>query len=330
MAKHKAKTVSAPVDASDKAGPTGDVTSKPSTTKREPSAAAAVATPIKGGGDADDLVLDPELESHVRPLTPEERKGLEEAIKTAGKVRDPIIVWNGQRIVVDGHNRLRIARGCGATFTVEEMKFPDRNSVKEWMIQNQLAKRNLSPELMKYYRGHMYRSQTRQGKRNDLEGGQNAQKSTTAQQLAERYKVDEKTIRPDADLARVVDTLAELHGPEVRAKILSRAVKVTQAQLDQIAKEPPSEQVPLIKHLLEHGEMKKEQRPKPSPVDSLEKSWKKLKSDGERKDFLTRLLADEAAARLIRSLQPGVGGAEEPGAGPADGHGGEDDDASLA
>ena len=54
-----------------------------------------------------ELVIDPEFESYVPPLTQEEFDLLEENILCMHRVMEPIIVWEGN-IIVDGHNRLTL------------------------------------------------------------------------------------------------------------------------------------------------------------------------------------------------------------------------------
>jgi len=49
--------------------------------------------------------VDPEFQSVVAPLRPEERSQLESNIATGG-CRDALVVWKG--ILLDGHNRLEI------------------------------------------------------------------------------------------------------------------------------------------------------------------------------------------------------------------------------
>ena len=52
------------------------------------------------------LKIDPEFQNKIPPLTEDEYRQLEENILEAGKVFEPITVWNGT--IVDGHNRYRI------------------------------------------------------------------------------------------------------------------------------------------------------------------------------------------------------------------------------
>ena len=53
-----------------------------------------------------------------------------------------MVTWNG--ILVDGHNRYRIAQEYDIDFVTVEKEFADMNAVKEWMINNQFGRRNLN------------------------------------------------------------------------------------------------------------------------------------------------------------------------------------------
>jgi ParB-like chromosome segregation protein Spo0J len=94
-----------------------------------------------------------ELEVLIPPLTSEEFKQLERNILEEG-IRDPLVTWNG--ILVDGHNRYRIAQEHDMNYVTVEKEFSDMNAVKEWMVNNQLGRRNLPEfvrgELLSYVR----------------------------------------------------------------------------------------------------------------------------------------------------------------------------------
>ena len=82
-----------------------------------------------------------ELESLIPPLSNEEFKQLERNILEEG-IREPLITWNG--ILIDGHNRFRIAQEHDMNYETLEKEFENINLVKEWMINNQFGRRNLS------------------------------------------------------------------------------------------------------------------------------------------------------------------------------------------
>lgn len=84
--------------------------------------------------------IDKEFESLIPPLSAEEFQQLEENCVKEG-IRDALITWNG--ILVDGHNRFKIAAKHGLHWNEKRMEFADRDSAKAWIIRNQLGRRNL-------------------------------------------------------------------------------------------------------------------------------------------------------------------------------------------
>jgi N6-adenosine-specific RNA methylase IME4/ParB-like chromosome segregation protein Spo0J len=94
-----------------------------------------------------------ELESLIPPLSNEEFKQLERNILEEG-IREPLITWNG--ILIDGHNRYRIAQEHDMNYETLEKEFDNINDVKIWMVNNQLGRRNLPEfvrgELLSYIR----------------------------------------------------------------------------------------------------------------------------------------------------------------------------------
>lgn len=120
-----------------------------------------------------DIRIDPEFETLIPPMTPQERAGLEENLLADG-CREPLAIWYerpgcpcGNRpehvshglfrcgvcgrdfavapILLDGHNRLRICTQHGIRYeTVDPQGIADRDSAKAWIIRNQVGRRNLN------------------------------------------------------------------------------------------------------------------------------------------------------------------------------------------
>lgn len=90
--------------------------------------------------------IDKEFESLIPPLTDDEFKQLEENCVRDG-IRDPLVLWrvpNGDDILIDGHNRWKIAaQHAGMPFETVHMEFDNRDQVKAWIYRNQLGRRNL-------------------------------------------------------------------------------------------------------------------------------------------------------------------------------------------
>lgn len=89
-----------------------------------------------------DLQLDEEFQRLLGAHSCEEFEQLKQNLIADGRVIDPIIVWEGQDIVVDGHTRYQIALAEGIPFEVIELPFVDREAVKQWIYGHQFGRRN--------------------------------------------------------------------------------------------------------------------------------------------------------------------------------------------
>lgn len=93
-----------------------------------------------------DFRVDEEFKNLIPPLSPDEYKQLEDNILADG-IRDPLVVWlvpNGQRILVDGHNRFEIAQRHELEYETVDIQFESRDDAEAWIILNQFGRRNLS------------------------------------------------------------------------------------------------------------------------------------------------------------------------------------------
>lgn len=92
----------------------------------------------------EELQIDSELSALIPPLTEDERRQLEANLRVDG-CRDPLVVWQEQGILLDGHNRYRLCQQHHIEFDVRQVSLPDRNAAKVWIIRNQFGRRNLTP-----------------------------------------------------------------------------------------------------------------------------------------------------------------------------------------
>ena len=211
-----------------------------------------------------EIVIDPEFQALIPPLSDEERTQLKANLLREG-CRDPLVVWKGQNILLDGHNRYSICTKLGIEFTTVEIEVRDREEAIAWIIENQLGRRNLTPEAISYLRGKHYNQQKQQGKRTDLTSYQDDTKLNSEAQsgdklddvtsrhfgekldsgqsgdklsgtLAKTYKVGARTIERDAQFAQAVDKLAEVVGEDIRPAILTRNAKVSKTEVLKLAK----------------------------------------------------------------------------------------------
>ena len=183
------------------------------------------------------IILD-ELRDFISPLSKEESEGLEQDIIKDG-ISDPLIIWEttpkvaGLKneetktvyVLVDGHNRYRISQKYNLDFRIILRNYKDIQEVKDSMLNKQLNRRNLTLEQISYYRGLKY---------NIIIKNQEGLPKTVnvAFNLAQEFKVNEKTIRRDAEFAKGLDKLT----PELRQDVLTGKAKVNKSDIVNLAK----------------------------------------------------------------------------------------------
>lgn len=100
--------------------------------------------------ESKDFEIRKEFCSLIGELTEDERSGLTQQLKEQGGTRDAMVVgeWmeagSPVRVLVDGHNRLEICQAEGLTWHTKTIRFEGESDAKVWMIQNQLARRNIT------------------------------------------------------------------------------------------------------------------------------------------------------------------------------------------
>lgn len=89
------------------------------------------------------MKVDPAFQRLIRPLNADEAKDLEADIVAHG-VLSPLIIWDEENILVDGHHRHAICERLGLTWPEKRISFRARDQVEEWIIRSQFGRRNLS------------------------------------------------------------------------------------------------------------------------------------------------------------------------------------------
>jgi len=191
-----------------------------------------------------------ELEALIPPLTTEEYKQLERNILEEG-IRDPLVTWNG--ILVDGHNRYRIAQEFDIDFVTVEKEFADMNAVKEWMINNQFGRRNLN----KYQRSFLallledvYNEKAK--KKMKLSEGKGMQKSADLKQpeFIVRKELG-KVANVSHDTISKVKKIESVASPEIKAKLITGQISINEAFKEIKKEEKKVERVELIQKQIE-------------------------------------------------------------------------------
>ncbi len=186
------------------------------------------------------IIIREDFKALIPPLSKDEIQQLEDNILKEG-VRDPLIIWQSgdSFVLVDGHNRFSICKKHGLDFPFKKAEFKDDDEARDWMIKNQLGRRNLSQEQQSYLRGMRYNREKSQGKRTDLTLDHNDPKSTlsTAAQLAQEYKVGEATIKRDGEFAKALEKIGN-ENPTLKEDIMKGKSKLSKKEIRSKANNP--------------------------------------------------------------------------------------------
>jgi hypothetical protein len=184
------------------------------------------------------LQIDPEFKNLIPPLSFEEKLQLESNLKEFGCL-NPLIVWLGQDILLDGHNRYEICSREQIPYKILEIEIADREAAICWIANHQLGRRNITPEVASYLRGKRYlhlKGDRADNLKQNSPNGKSCLSVNMAKTLAAEYKVGERTIRTDAQFSRALDTLAQILGNEIKHSILARNSGLTKKDVLSLAK----------------------------------------------------------------------------------------------
>ena len=190
-----------------------------------------------------EIIIDDEFRLLLPPLDKVTYAWLEENILTHG-CREPLVLWNG--ILIDGYNRYEISTKHDIPFNTVAMEFDSRDNVLIWIVSTQVARRNLTPFQLSYYRGLHYNADKRVLKN---EGGRNqfsernevkVQKepkpldNSTATRLAAQYNVSRSTIKRDSQLADAISAIG-ITSPAAKRDILAGKARVSRKKLCELS-----------------------------------------------------------------------------------------------
>lgn len=92
------------------------------------------------------ITVDPDFSAIWGDLDAEAYEGLKAEIKEDG-IRDPLVIWNPENnyILIDGHNRLRIAEELHLhAVPVMYKVFKDKAEAAQWIVSHQNSRRNIT------------------------------------------------------------------------------------------------------------------------------------------------------------------------------------------
>lgn len=243
------------------------------------------------------VILD-ELRDLIPPLTAEESTQLEQNIVKHG-VKDPLSIWETDStaagldqaktpiyILIDGHNRFSICKKNHLDYRINIMRFASLDEVKEYMIDFQLGRRNLTPEQISYYRGLKYLQQ-----KNTRGGNQkNGDLLDASVALSQEYGVSGRTIKRDGDFAMGLDKLET----GLKQDILVGKTKVAKSTITALGKTLVSKPITNIEELESVVQENLPPVAETLPVNSLQ---------AEIRDLVNKKLDKDACQELITKAQ---------------------------
>lgn len=182
--------------------------------------------------------IDREFRDFMPPIGDAAFADLRQSIVDHG-VLSPLVVWEENGLLLDGYNRLRVCIELKMKYPIKVLSFKNRAEALAWIASNQLARRNLTPLQISYYRGKEYLALKQvtpfETAPANWPSGQNAppiensdfpEENATSnyerasEKVAEKYGVAESTVRRDAVFAEAVDA-----SPEKAAVIAGKSDK---------------------------------------------------------------------------------------------------------
>lgn len=249
------------------------------------------------------LNIDEEFKNIIPPLAETEFKQLEKNILEEG-CRDRIVTWNN--IIIDGHNRHNICEKHGIEYDVMAMDhFENRHEVIDWMIHNQIGKRNLSGGTVSYLRGlKLKREKLKQlaekiqeevknekdseeaaiekdtSPKDEISQELKEKENAIAEEVAKKYKISTSTIKNDERFTNAVDTIHENVGKKIKDKILTKELKLNPFEVMSISKLEKDEQKELLsgedEEIIEKINTIKEDKKNKNKEKSIEKLEKEI------------------------------------------------------
>ncbi len=184
------------------------------------------------------ITVDLEFERLLLPLADDEKASLEASIREHGCLT-PLVMWRGHDVILDGHHRWAICKKLGVDLPTVEIDLPDRSAAMDWILCNQLARRNLTPTQAKILLGRRLRAEKKPvGRPKQCAQFEHiAEPKRTAERIAEQAGVSAATVRRAEKIVDQVDALPA----EDRKAVETGRASLRGVQPKPAADEPPKD-----------------------------------------------------------------------------------------
>jgi len=179
-----------------------------------------------------ELKTDPDIQAALRPMTPEEWSQFSKNVLEDRKILEPLIVWKGKDIIIDGHHRWKAINEFGITdYEIEEKDFDDVDDAILWLLKHQKGRRNISDNQLNVLIGKAYNRQAKKDPNRNPEGknqytvevrGQDDPKPRIREVVAEAYGVSPKKVQRAFQFVEVLREIEEKTSPEVVQQLVAQ------------------------------------------------------------------------------------------------------------
>lgn len=191
-----------------------------------------------------EIKIDPEFRDKIPPMPVEDFNGLKADILRDGYVRDPLVVWDEENTLLDGHHRWKvILEHPELPYTIDRKSFPNRWAAIAWICANQIHKHNMN-EIQReklLQEEHDAKKMSLGGDRKSNDGFHHL-KNPTRKEVASEHNITEHQVQIAVEVGRGIDRAAEID-PEFKREVLSGEVKATKKDLADIRKMETDEEV---------------------------------------------------------------------------------------
>lgn len=147
-------------------------------------------------------VIDPELRDLLPPITDEEREALTADILKNG-CYSPMICMEDMTLV-DGHHRYGICTEHGIPYRMVVLDFADKLDAKEWMVNTQKGRRNLSSYQIGQIGLKLKPEYDARALKNKQDAMEKARKANPNNQSEQFFQTSEKTVTPSVNTTKEI------------------------------------------------------------------------------------------------------------------------------
>jgi len=154
--------------------------------------------------------IEPEFENYLPHPSKENDELFEKQLIADGGARDPLIVWAGEDILIDGHRRYKFCLKNNLPYKTEKKDFDSEDAAKLWMILNQASRRNWTEEEETLMMGRAYELQKKQqggDRKSEKIKGEDSTLISTAKKIGNEFGKKAHQVKRAEKISKAVEKI---------------------------------------------------------------------------------------------------------------------------